>query len=189
MTKQQEQQPKKNEIWEWTKSIGLALILVWFAKAFVFSAIIVDGVSMEPTLQSGDRMFVNKIKYKLMEPKQQEIIVFHSPDGTDFVKRIIGLPGDRIRYEKDILYVNEQPVEEPYLQALKNDLPIEGLTEDFDLEDLLQVSQVPEGHLFVLGDNRRLSRDSRSIGFVPIEEVVGTTSFTFWPLANIGLKK
>lgn len=189
MEEQQSPTVEKSETWSWIKSIGIALVLVFLARTFLFSAILVDGISMEPTLHDGDRMFVNKISYRLSEPKRQDIIVFHSPAGRDFVKRIIGVPGDTVRYENDQLFVNDEQVSEPYLDEFKAMDRVGSFTEDFELSQKIGSTTVPEGHLFVLGDNRRRSIDSRAIGVIPIEEVVGKTSLTFWPISSIGFPK
>lgn len=176
----------KNETWEWIKALLIAFGLVAIIRVFLFTPIIVDGESMMPTLRDGDKMLVNKIGYTIGEPKRFDIVVFHAEEQKDYIKRVIGLPGDEVVYEDDVLYINGEPYEEPYLDSLKQetiDLP---LTENFELKDKIQATTVPEGHVFVLGDNRRKSRDSRSIGAVPIEEIIGKTKFVFWPMKNFG---
>lgn len=176
----------KNEAWEWIKALLIAFGLVAIIRVFLFTPIIVDGESMMPTLEDGDKMLVNKIGYTIGEPKRFDIVVFHAEEQKDYIKRVIGLPGDEIVYVEDVLYINGEPFEEPYLDSLKKatiDLP---LTENFELEDKIGATIVPEGHVFVLGDNRRKSKDSRSIGAVPIEEIIGNTKFVFWPMKNIG---
>ena len=168
----------KHEIIEWMKSIAGAIILVLIIRAFFFAPIMVDGESMEPTLKDEDRMIVTKIG----EPERFDIVVFHAPDGRDYIKRVIGLPGDRIEHQNDILYVNGKAYDEPYLESFREQISQGTLTESFTLEETAVGEEtVPEGHLFVLGDNRRNSIDSREIGAVPFEEVVGTTNFVFYP--------
>lgn len=178
---------KKSETIEWLKAIVLAVLLAAGIRAFIFSPIIVDGQSMMPTLESEDRMIVNKLNYKISEPKRFDIIVFHADEEHDYIKRIIGLPGDHIEYKDDTLYVNGKAYNEPYLDEYKNELPEGSLTPDFTLEETaVGKKTVPEGHLFVMGDNRRYSKDSRHIGAVPIKEVLGDTNLVYWPLEEAG---
>ncbi|PKH12168.1 signal peptidase I [Planomicrobium sp. MB-3u-38] len=175
---------EKNELWEWVKAILIAVIIVGGIRFFLFEPVMVDGVSMMPTLEDGERIIVNKIGYTLGEPERFDIVVFHASEEEDYVKRIIGLPGDHIAYENDELFINGEAQEEPYLSTLKEQKS-EGnsrLTPDFTLEELLEIEEIPEGHVFVLGDNREHSTDSRIIGLVPIEEIMGSASFIFWPL-------
>ena len=178
---------EKNEFWEWSKALLIAFGLAWIIRYFLFTPIVVDGESMMPTLEDGDRMIVNKIGYEVGEPDRYDIVVFHAPEKKDYIKRVIGLPGDHIAYKNDQLYINGEPQAEPYLDAKKEEI-IEGtLTEDFTLEELTQMKVVPEGYVFVMGDNRRYSKDSRIIGVVSMEEIIGSTSVIFWPPSEIGL--
>ncbi|MBA2870785.1 signal peptidase I [Anoxybacillus calidus] len=176
---------KKNETWEWLKAIVIAVLLAGGIRYFVFAPIIVDGLSMMPTLHDHDRMIVNKLSYKIGEPKRFDIIVFHAEEGKDYIKRVIGLPGDRIEYKNDTLYVNGKAYKEPYLDESKKQVIDGPLTEPFTLEELTGQETVPEGHLFVMGDNRRFSKDSRHIGFIPMDKVVGKTNIVYWPLSDI----
>jgi len=177
---------KKNEIFEWMKVIIGALVLTVIIRSFFFTPIVVDGASMNPTLHDRDRMIVTKIG----EPERFDIVVFHAPDGRDYIKRVIGLPGDRIEYKNDILYVNGKAYDEPYLKTFKESITQGTLTESFTLEETEVGSEtVPEGHLFVLGDNRRYSSDSRHIGAIPLEKVVGTTNIVFYPIEEMKIIK
>ncbi|MGI2327211.1 signal peptidase I [Planococcus sp. YIM B11945] len=177
---------KKNEVWEWSKALLIAFGLAAIIRFFFFTPIVVDGESMMPTLEHGDRMIVNKIGYNVGEPDRFDIIVFHAPEEKDYIKRVIGLPGDHIAYEDDQLFINGEPVEEPYLDEYKKGVT-GTLTEDFTLEEKIGQSTIPEGYIFVMGDNRRASKDSRMIGAVKIDEVIGSTSFVFWPMAEAGI--
>jgi len=174
---------EKNEIWEWAKALIIAFAAVWLIRHFLFTPIVVDGESMTPTLENGDRMIVNKIG----EPNRNDIVVFHAPEKKDYIKRVIGLPGDHIAYKNDQLYINGEPQEEPYLESNKSQVNGGTLTEDFTLEERTGEKVIPEGYLFVMGDNRRNSTDSRLIGLVPLEEVIGKTNIIFWPLKEIGM--
>lgn len=172
----------KNEIWEWIKALSIAIIVAFVIRTFFFTPIAVDGASMEPTLQDQDRMVVTKIG----EPDRFDIIVFHASEDKDYIKRVIGLPGDRIEYKNDTLYINGKPYDEPYLDEFKQEVVDGPLTGSFTLRETPVGSDVvPEGHLFVMGDNRRDSTDSRHIGAIPMEEVVGTTKLVFYPFEKI----
>ncbi|GIN87772.1 signal peptidase I [Heyndrickxia sporothermodurans] len=174
---------KRIEIWEWIKALFIAIILVFIIRTFFFTPIVVDGASMEPTLQDQDRMIVTKIG----EPKRFDIVVFHATKNKDYIKRVIGLPGDRIEYKDDTLYINGKPYDELYLDKYKKELEDDGpLTNSFTLKETPVGSDVvPEGHLFVMGDNRRHSTDSRNIGAIPMEKVVGTTKIVYYPIKEI----
>ncbi len=176
----------KNESWEWIKALLIAFALAALIRVFLFTPIVVDGISMMPTLEDGDRMIVNKIGYTIGKPDRFDIVVFHAPEQKDYIKRIIGLPGDAVEYRDDILYINGEPMEEPYLDRYKEEVADSPLTEDFTLEGKLNSEVVPKDHVFVLGDNRRKSKDSRHIGVVPIDEIIGSTKIVFWPLKDFG---
>ncbi len=176
----------KNESWEWIKALLIAFGLAALIRIFLFTPIVVDGISMMPTLEDGDRMIVNKIGYTIGEPDRFDIVVFHAPEQKDYIKRIIGLPGDKVEYRDDILYINGEPLEEPYLNQYKEEVADSPFTEDFTLEGKLNSEVVPKDHVFVLGDNRRKSKDSRHIGVVPIDEIIGSTKIVFWPLNDFG---
>lgn len=175
----------KNELWEWIKALIIAVLLAALIRYFLFAPIVVDGLSMMPTLHDQDRMIVNKFSYKIGEPDRFDIVVFHAPENKDYIKRVIGLPGDTIEYRNDTLYVNGKAYDEPYLEEYKNQVIDGPLTDPFTLEEKIGRETVPEGHIFVMGDNRRFSKDSRHIGAVPIEEVLGKTNFIYWPVEDI----
>src|SRR3954452_12229770 len=106
---------KKNGIREWIKALIIAVILVTVMRQFFFAPIVVDGFSMMPTLKDTDRMIVNKFSYVIGHPKRFDIIVFQAPEGQDYIKRVIGLPGDKVEYKEDTLYINGKAYAEPYL--------------------------------------------------------------------------
>ncbi|UII57393.1 signal peptidase I [Cytobacillus spongiae] len=181
---------KKNELWEWTKALVIAVLLAAVIRYFLFAPIVVDGLSMMPTLHDQDRMIVNKFSYTIGEPKRFDIIVFHAPENKDYIKRVIGLPGDKVEYKNDKLYINGEAYEEPYLDEYKADVVDGPLTESFTLEETpVGQATVPEGHLFVMGDNRRYSKDSRHIGAVSMEEILGKTNMVYWPIEDARIIK
>ena len=172
----------------WVVKFGVVVfILSWSINQFVAVAYQVDGDSMYPNLQDGDFLYVNKAKHLFGELDRFDVVVFHKDGKTDYVKRVIGLPGDSIRYERDVLYVNNKPVEETYLDDVLSewDLGV-SFTADFDMEELTGSVKVPEDTYFVLGDNRENSLDSRSIGFVKDESIVGVAEFSYFPIGRIG---
>lgn len=180
---------EKSSLWEWIKAILIAVVLAGVIRQFFFAPILVDGVSMSPTLHDRDRMIVNKIGYHIGEPKHFDIIVFRATEEKDYIKRVIGLPGDEIEYRNDTLYINGKPYEEPYLDKQKKQLSDGPLTYDFKLEEITGKKTVPEGQLFVLGDNRRFSKDSRTIGTVKMDQVIGKANMLYWPLKDARIVK
>jgi signal peptidase I len=183
-------QKEKNELWEWMKALLIAFAIAAFIRYFLFTPIVVDGDSMMPTLENGDRMIVNKIGYKIGSPDRFDIIVFHAPEQKDYIKRVIGLPGDYVEYKDDQLYINGEAIDEPYLADYKAQITEGNLTGDFSLTDIdPSLDVIPEGYIFVMGDNRRFSKDSRHIGIVDQNEIIGNTSIIFWPLNEIEIVK
>lgn len=182
---------QKSEFWEWVKAIAFALMLTFVIKQFLFTPVLVKGASMMPTLEDHDRVIVNKIGPTLQSYDRFDIVVIEMNEETNYIKRIIGLPGDKIEYKDDQLYINGEKYNEPYLDQYKNELKDTGtLTYDFTLEQNLGETTVPEGHYFVLGDNRRVSNDSRNpeVGFISEEQIMGTTSIICWPMEHIDLR-
>lgn len=182
---------QKSEFWEWVKAIAFALMLSFVIKQFLFTPVLVKGASMMPTLKDQDRVIVNKIGPTLQSYDRFDIVVIEMNEETNYIKRIIGLPGDKIEYKDDQLYINGEKYNEPYLDQYKNELKDTGtLTYDFTLEQNLGETTVPEGHYFVLGDNRRVSNDSRNpeVGFISEEQIMGTTNIICWPMEHIDLR-
>lgn len=193
--------PFLREILSYLIIFVVAFIVVRGFYHFVAEPVKVDGKSMEYTLRDGERLMISKQS----EVDRFDIVIFPDPvasrrkaslqesepekaDGIEVkfqVKRIIGIPGDRIEYEDDKLILNGQSMTEPYLQEKIDEFP-QGFNRDFTLEDVAGASVVPEGHYFVLGDNRRNSVDGRRYGFINQEDVVGEASFRIWPLSEWG---
>lgn len=174
------------EIWDWTKAIGIAVILAIIIRTFLFSPTIVDGESMMNTLQNGEFLIVNKLVYRMSEPKREDIIIFHATEKKDYIKRVIGIAGDRIEMKDDHLYINGKMVDEAYLKEnIDYWRKMEGtvFTQDF------VVDSVPEGMIYVLGDNRRNSTDSRILGPISLDKVVGRADLSIWPIKTFRLLK
>ncbi|WP_456271864.1 signal peptidase I [Bacillus sp. AK031] len=172
----------KKESVEWIKALGIGLIIFVVIRTFLFSNYVVEGESMMPTLEDGNKLVVNKIGYQVGELHRMDVVVFHANEDEDYVKRIIGLPGDTVEYKDDKLYINGEYQEEPYLDKFKEEMVGTKLTGDFTLEEITGKQTVPEGKAFVLGDNRRSSMDSRYFGFVDQEQIVGKVNMRYWPL-------
>ncbi len=178
------------EIIEWIKALVIAVVLVFLIRQFLFSPFIVDGPSMQPNFETGERLIVNKILYTIREPKFGEVVVFDVPEqGRKFIKRVIGVPGDTIRLEGDDLYINDKKIEEPYIKEAIAEANAKGELynqngPNFPNPEVPETT-VPEGAIFALGDNRGDSTDSRVIGFVEDKEVVGRADIIFWPLNKL----
>ncbi|WP_141433153.1 signal peptidase I [Bacillus sp. 03113] len=175
----------KREGIEWVKAFGIGFIIFVFVRAFFFSSYVVEGESMEPTLENGNKLVINKIGYQIGDLHRFDVIVFHANSKEDYVKRVIGLPGDRIEYRGDHLYINDVKIEEPFLNTLRKNDYGSKQTGDFTLKELTGNETVPEGQLFVMGDNRLVSFDSRQIGFVSLERVVGKVNLRYWPMKEL----
>jgi len=189
-----------DKVWEWVKSIVLALILALFIRTFFVQAYKIPSGSMIPTLLIGDHILVNKFVYGVRNPfnrdlwikgrlpKRQEIIVFIYPKNRklDFIKRVIGLPGDVIEIRNKQVWVNGQPLNEPYVQHTDPKI----LPPELSPRDNFGPIKVPPGHLFVMGDNRDESYDSRFWGFVPIKDVKGKAFIIYfsWDPKNFHIR-
>ncbi|SES10022.1 signal peptidase I, partial [Isobaculum melis] len=163
-------------------SIALLLIIV---TRFFFSPAIVEGESMMPTLTSSDYVLLNKFH---LQVSRYEVIAFDSPDVANkkYIKRVIGLSGDTIEMKNDTLFINGEAQEEAYLASEREHLkPGEQLTKDFTLKELTGVATVPKGKLFVMGDNRLYSRDSREFGFIDESAVQGKAERVIWPFSRM----
>ncbi|MET3288461.1 signal peptidase I [Brevibacillus fluminis] len=168
----------KKEAWEWIKALVIALVFAFFIRTFLFAPFIVEGESMEATLHNNERLVVNKAIYYLSKPQRGDIIVFHAEADKDYIKRVIGVAGETVEVRDDELFINGKKVDEPYLAKKREEAKAEGLplTENFG------PIQIPPNHIFVMGDNRQNSRDSRMIGPVDLGTVVGRAEFVFWPI-------
>ncbi|MFD0671768.1 signal peptidase I [Cohnella sp. GCM10027633] len=185
-----------NEIFEWIKALAIAGLLVFVIRWFLVSPFIVDGPSMQPNFKDRERIIVNKIIYDIRKPKRGEVIVFHVPEeGRDFIKRVIGVPGDTVKVAGDTIYINGQPIEESYLEEAyetehaQNQLYNRDKPNSNFPNNSYPDGKVPEGTLFVMGDNRSNSEDSRMIGYIPMDRIVGRADLVFWPLGDFHFVK
>ncbi len=173
---------------EWVAVIVGALVVALVVKTFLFQAFYIPSGSMEPTLEKGDRVLVNKLSYDLHDIHRGDVVVFEldssdvGPDGIkDLIKRVIGLPGDVIETRDGVVYINDEPLEEPYLaEGTKTGDPTDGQNPSIERQT------VPDGHVYVLGDNRSNSADSRYRGPISIDSIVGRAFILVWPPGDIG---
>src|SRR5918995_1595205 len=157
--------------------LAVAFVLVFgFVRPFVLEAFRIPSESMVPTLEVGDRVFVNKFIYRFTEPERGDIVVFESVNGggEDLIKRVVGVPGDEIEVRSGTLLVNGEPQNEPYLNREIPD------------DSFFGPSRLSEGEVFVMGDNRANSADSRVFGPLPVENIEGEAFMRFWPPTRIG---
>ncbi len=156
-------------------SIILAIILL---RTFIITPVRVNGTSMNETLEDGEIMILNKIDYTFNEINRYDIVVVKTED-SKIIKRVIGLPGETLKYENNTLYINGKETEEPYLTEE---------TEDFNITEL-GYDKIPQDCYFVMGDNRNNSSDSRIIGCVKKENIEGSASLVIYPFKEAGIKK
>lgn len=181
-------------LWEFFLSfivpMVVTFVVMWGIYTFVGAPVKISGSSMSPTLENGQQVWLNHLDHTY---EHGEIVIFDAPDGSgdEYVKRVIGVPGDTVSYTNNQLYVNGTAVPEPYLDALKAANPGATVTPNFSLATLASTQQqtVPAGKLFVLGDNRPISKDSEEFGFIDQSHVKGTVAYRFWPLNAIGKVK
>jgi signal peptidase I len=167
---------------EWVLLIVGALAVALLIKAFLFQAFYIPSESMVPTLNKNDRVLVNKLSYKLHDVHRGDIVVFTAPPGEDssikdLVKRVIGLPGDKVAFRDGTVYVNDKPLDEDYLPEGVVTTPICGVEPEVT---------VPPDNYWVMGDNRTASSDSRCFGPIPEGHIVGRAFFKMWPLTDLG---
>ena len=171
----------RGEIGEWLKALVFAIIIALLVRAFVFEIARVEGPSMQPTLHTDQRVYVDKLTYKFRAPRRGEIIVCfydeysgHSWKGPTYIKRVIGLPGETIAIKDGQIYINNKLYDDPYYDGR---MP-------FDIE----AKKIPADSVFVMGDNRENSRDSTDLETVgPIERkfIIGRAVYRVWPMKDI----
>jgi len=170
----------------------VAIALALLAQAFVVKPYRIPSESMASTLRPGDRVLVNRVIYHLREPQRGDVLVFRYPEDRTviFIKRIVGVPGDRLELRDGSLWVNGRPADEPYVHRATSrpDLtrasaPVAGSTMR-EPWSLARPYTVPSGSYFVMGDNRTDSDDSRFWGTVPRADIVGEGFVVYWPLGR-----
>ena len=170
------------ELFSWIASFAVSFAILALLFILVGKPFTVSGQSLYPTLHNNDRMLMSK----LGDINRFDVVVLHAPDqDKEYIKRVIGMPGDTVEVKEGKLYINGQPVEQPFInkEILVNKTVY---IDDFTLQELTGESKVPEGKYFVMGDNRGVSRDSRMIGFIDRTAIEGKAVFTIWPYNRIG---
>ncbi len=178
-TEEQAASRRRRALFDWVVVIGVALLVAFLVRTFVLAHFVVDGVSMASTLHDDDRVFVNKLSYRLHDPNRGDVVVLHQLNGTserDLIKRVIALPGEEIRVEECVVYIDGAVLQEPYLDPAATTPGTCGRNVD--------ALVVPEDHVFVMGDNRGGSMDSRDLGPISEDDLVGRAFVVFWPSSN-----
>lgn len=155
----------------------VAFVLWWVLRSYVIETREIPTTSMVPTIQVGDRVFAEKFYFKYFDDiRSGDIIVFRPPaeahSTNDFIKRVVGLPGDKIEIKNHVTYINDKPLHESYINE--------------SVKDNFGPVVVPKDSVFVMGDNRNNSDDSRFWGFLPMQNIIARTLFCYWPLSHLG---
>lgn len=168
--------PSRNQQLRWllteTLQTALLAVIIFIVINFATARILVESISMQPTLYESDFVLVNKLSYLFSQPNRKDVIVFNPPIENQiepYIKRVIGLPGDEVRIANGNVLVNDEALKETYLAAPPA---------------YSGVWVVPDGMLFVLGDNRNNSSDSHHWGMVPQDSIIGKAEFVYWPYSH-----
>ncbi len=162
--------------WRWLREFALAMGISIFIIVFLYQPVKVEGTSMMPGLADQERIFINKYAYRLGSIERGDVVVFRYPGdpSKNYIKRVVGMPGDRIEIVRGAVLVNDQPLEEPYVP------------EKFRDNRSMSEVTVPVGSYFMLGDHRDLSSDSRDFGTVERDAIFGKAVFAYWPAEMVG---
>lgn len=171
-----------DSFWLLVKYLLISLGIALFLRGVIFIPMMVEGNSMNPLLDNRDMILVER----LTEIKRFDVIVFQE-GGTTYIKRVIALPGEKLAYKKQQLYINDKPVKEYFKDRhlSKKEQSLYYDMNDFSLDDLLGVEKLGRDSYFVLGDNRRISKDSRSFGTVSSEQILGKACGIYYPFTHI----
>jgi signal peptidase I len=167
----------REEVVAWLRTLASAAVYAILIVTFGFQVARVEGQSMSPTLEDQDRLIVNKLAYRIGEPRRNDIVMLYYPLDPDksFVKRVIGEEGDAVRIVSGVVYVNDIPQRDEYV-------PME-----FRSHDDWGPQVIPEGYYFVMGDHRSNSSDSRHWGMVPKKYIIGRVQLRWWPVPAVRL--
>lgn len=168
---------------EWLPYIFIVIVVI-LIRTYIVTPVIVRGDSMNNTLKDGEVLFLSKITYQVSSIKRFDIVVVEDLDSDLIIKRIIGMPGDKVEYEDGILYINDKIVKEEYIDYISENFNVNSICKITDLEcDGI----IPKDMYLVLGDNRKVSADSRVKGLIKREQILGKTIFRIWPLNKISI--
>ncbi|MFQ5557955.1 MAG: signal peptidase I [Acidimicrobiales bacterium] len=176
---------------EWVAVAVGALAVALVIKTFLLQAFYIPSASMHSTLVEGDRVLVNKLSYRLHDVNRGDVVVFTKPPGEagsidDLIKRVIALPGETITFAEGSVYIDGLLLDEPYIDAGVPTLPKPAIPGCANPSPSVDTCTVPEGEVFVLGDNREGSRDSRWFGPIDENSIVGRAFLKVWPLSAMG---
>lgn len=161
----------------WLRDTAISVLVSAFIIVFLYQPVRVEGTSMLPMLEDQDRLFINKIAYRVGDIHQGDVVVFQYPrDHTkSYIKRVVALPGDLLRIDHGRVYVNGKRLPEPYVPARYSD--------DRSQPDMM----LPPHHYFLMGDHRSISSDSRDFGPVDRDLIYGKAAFVYWPFEQLGV--
>jgi signal peptidase I len=173
---EKKRRPVFSAAWDLLHDVSITVLFCFFIVTFVAQPVRVQGASMQPRIEDNERILVNKFIYRFQGVERGDVVVFYYPrdPSVSYIKRVIGLPGDRVEIRAGTVYVNGEAIDEPYL-----------LSEYRDRYDMPE-TPVERGHYFVMGDHRSSSMDSRSFGAVPEKYIYGKAAFCVWPIAKTG---
>ena len=167
----------RSSLRSWMRDLILSVFVSIFIIVFLYQPVRVEGTSMLPMLEDQDRLFINKVAYRVGEIHRGDVVVFLYPHDHEksYIKRVIALPGDDLRIDHGCVYVNGQKVPESYVPARYAD--------DRSLPETI----IPEQHYFLMGDHRSISSDSREFGSVDRALIYGKAAFVYWPVDQVGV--
>lgn len=174
----------------------IIIVLIIIIRSFVITPVVVDGPSMEDTLHDNELLLLDKISYNFQEIKRYDIVVIEE-NGEKIIKRVYGLPNEKIEYKNNKLYINDEEVQDLYATNETDDFTLkdiciaslkkENLVEEDKILDKCNYDTIPDNYYLVLGDNRKISADSRYYGLISKDNIIGKVKFRFWPLNKFGI--
>ena len=177
VTREEVRAPRFASLGAWARDLMLSVLVSAIIIVFLYQPVRVEGTSMLPNLEDHDRLFINKLAFRVGEVERGDVVVFQYPrDHTkSYIKRVIGLPGDHVAIDHGRVIVNGKPLKEPYVPAR--------FTDDRSQPEMV----IPDDEFFVMGDHRSISSDSRDFGPVERELIYGKASFVYWPMDQAGV--
>ena len=166
---------------EWVPYIVIIIVVI-LIRTYIVTPVVVRGDSMYSTLEDGEVLFLSKINYRIEDIERFDIVVVKDIDNDLIIKRVIGLPGDSVEYKDSTLYINDLRIEENYTDYEMEDFNVDSICE---ITDINCNGIIPYDMYLVLGDNRRVSADSRVKGLLKREQILGKTVFRIWPLNKL----
>lgn len=168
------------EVLEWSRDIAIAIVIALLITRFVITHTVVPTGSMIPTIALKDHFIINRVPLYFTDPKAGDVVVFHHD--KELIKRVIAVPGDLLDIKDGNVYINNEKLEEPYLNEPNSTYP-------FYMDDIEFPLEIPEDMYFLMGDNRNYSEDSRYFGMINRKEIYAKSGLRIWPLNRIGFLK